>query len=45
VNTQVNTDLSAMSDVELERFEKLLRELRDVLPNEAPTVIEGIVKR
>ena len=42
VNTQVNTNVSAMSDVELATYEKLLRELREVLPD-APKAIEGSV--
>jgi hypothetical protein len=45
VNTQVNTNVSAMSDVELATYEKLLRELREVLPDAAPKVIEGLVAR
>jgi hypothetical protein len=39
VNTQVNTNVSAMSDVELATYEKLLRELREALPD-APKAIE-----
>ena len=44
VNTQVNTNVSAMSDVDLERYEKLLRELRELLPDQ-PKVLEGAVVR
>ena len=34
--TQVNTNVAAMSDVELEDYRQLLRELKALLPEEAP---------
>jgi hypothetical protein len=43
VNTQVNTNVAAMTDAELADYRRLLRELKAPLPAEAPKVIEGIV--
>jgi hypothetical protein len=43
--TQTNTNVAAMSDVELDDYRQLLRELKALLPEEASKVIEGIVTR
>ena len=42
VNTQINTNVAAMTDAELDDYRHLLAELKRVLPA-APKVIEGIV--
>jgi hypothetical protein len=41
--TQVNTNVAAMTDVELDDYRQLLRELKALLAEEAPKVIEGMV--
>jgi hypothetical protein len=41
VNTQVNTNVVAMTDAELPDYRQLLRALKAPLPEEAPKVIEG----
>jgi hypothetical protein len=42
---QVNTNVAAMTDAELADYRQLLRELKALLPEEVPKVIEGIVAR
>jgi hypothetical protein len=43
VNTEFNTNVAAMTDVELEDYRQSLRELNSLLPEEVPKVIEAIV--
>jgi hypothetical protein len=45
VNAQINPNVAAMTDVELEDYRELLQELKALMPAEAPKVIEGIVTR
>ena len=42
VNTQVNTNVTAMTDAELADYRQLLAELKRVMPK-SPKAIEGIV--
>ena len=37
------TNVAAMSDVELADYDQLVRELKALMPEEAPKVIEGII--